>query len=594
MADQNVGIVITATDRTAAAFKSVDGGLSKLSLGITKAYGAIGLLAGAGAGGFLALSKQAIEFGDNIAKVSDKIGLTTDALQELRFAAERSGVSQDTLDMAMQRFSRRVGEAANGTGELVKTLDQYGIKVRDSEGNMRSLEAILTDYANTIQGAESDQERLRLAFKAFDSEGAALVNTLKGGASGLNELRQAAIDTGAIMDDVLIRRAEQINDRWDELTNTIGVKFKSALIAAADSLLNFFKIYNDLDSTLDALADAEFRLVEAEDRILTSRGRNKRAAELARNQAIKDIDTLEEQAKVYREIEERINSMRAGGAVELPSVKVGKIDKSITPKDTVQDDAHVKAFEDYQKYLTDWAEATRVSLLSETDLENENFQKQIDNLKNAKDLEIETKTSYWELEQGLLTDHVNKLNQIQQKGQSRDQQVWESGWQGKLQITSGILGDISQLMNTESRKQFEIGKAAATAQAIVDTIASAQGVFKAYSFNPPLAYAAAAAALIAGFARVQAIQSTQFGASSAAGSASSGSGVSGSAAAPPAPTEPPISADTEKSTLTVQFLGDVYGLEDFQDTVIKTIRDAITDKDEIIIRANSRQAVELR
>ena len=53
------------------------------------------------------------------------------------------------------------------------------------------------------------------------------------------------------------------------------------------------------------------------------------------------------------------------------------------------------------------------------------------------------------------------------------------------------------------------------------------------------------------------------------------------------PTEPPISADTEKSTLTVQFLGDVYGLEDFQDTVIRTIKDAITDKDEIIIRANS-------
>ena len=152
-------------------------------------------------------------------------------------------------------------------------------------------------------------------------------------------------------------------------------------------------------------------------------------------------------------------------------------------------------------------------------------------------------------------------------------------------------------MNTESRKQFEISKAAATAQAIVDTIAAAQGAYKAMVgipvVGPALAAAAAAAALAAGYARVQAIQSTQFGASSAGGIGSAG-GVSGYAAAPSPPTEPPISADTEKSTLTVQFLGDVYGLEDFQDTVIRTIRDAVTDKDEIIIRANSRQAVELR
>jgi hypothetical protein len=42
----------------------------------------------------------------------DTIGVGVEALQELRFAAKASGVEQQTLDMALQRFTRRTAEAA--------------------------------------------------------------------------------------------------------------------------------------------------------------------------------------------------------------------------------------------------------------------------------------------------------------------------------------------------------------------------------------------------------------------------------------------------------------------------------------------------
>lgn len=177
--------------------------------------------------------KSSIETADAIAKTADKIGLTTDALQELRFAAARTGVAQRALDMGMQRFSRRVGEVAQGTGVLKSVFDQYGIAVKDAEGNMRPLQDILLDYSDTIKKAGGAQEQLRLAFKAFDSEGAALVNTLKGGRQGLEFLTQAARDSGAVMEEELVRRAEKINDRWDTLTNTISVKLKSAILSSA-------------------------------------------------------------------------------------------------------------------------------------------------------------------------------------------------------------------------------------------------------------------------------------------------------------------------------------------------------------------------
>jgi hypothetical protein len=62
-------------------------------------------------GGLAALVDRSISAA--VGKTADKIGVGVEALQELRFAAKASGgVEQQTLDMALQRFTRRAAEAA--------------------------------------------------------------------------------------------------------------------------------------------------------------------------------------------------------------------------------------------------------------------------------------------------------------------------------------------------------------------------------------------------------------------------------------------------------------------------------------------------
>src|ERR671919_3064798 len=68
-------------------------------------------------GGLGALIDRSISAADAIGKTADKIGVGVEALQELRFAAKASGVEQQTLDMALQRFTRRAVEAVEA-GEL--------------------------------------------------------------------------------------------------------------------------------------------------------------------------------------------------------------------------------------------------------------------------------------------------------------------------------------------------------------------------------------------------------------------------------------------------------------------------------------------
>jgi hypothetical protein len=180
----------TAGDRASGGLKGLGRQAELLRTGIRTLGGA---LAGVTTvGGLAALVNRSISAADAIGKTADKIGVGVEALQELRFAAKASGVEQQTLDMALQRFTRRTAEAAQGTGEAKDALRQMGIALRDQDGHLRRSEDLLTDVADAFARIEDPAERVRLAFKLFDSEGVALVNLLSDGSGALDQMRERA------------------------------------------------------------------------------------------------------------------------------------------------------------------------------------------------------------------------------------------------------------------------------------------------------------------------------------------------------------------------------------------------------------------
>ncbi len=115
---ENTKIIISAVDKTRKGFSSVTSGLKKVSGAVFNLKTA--LLGTVGAAGFGLLVKSSLQATDQLAKTASKIGTTTEALSQLRFAADLTGVATQTMDMALQRFTRRAAEAAKGTGEAKK------------------------------------------------------------------------------------------------------------------------------------------------------------------------------------------------------------------------------------------------------------------------------------------------------------------------------------------------------------------------------------------------------------------------------------------------------------------------------------------
>jgi hypothetical protein len=135
--------------------------------------------------------------------------------------------------MALQRFTRRAAEAAQGTGEAKDALAQMGIALRDQSGNLRSSEDLLGDVADAFARIEDPAERVRLAFKLFDSEGVALVNLLRGGSDALDGMRERARDLGIVLDEHLVRDAERARTELDTLSQVISANLTRAALEAA-------------------------------------------------------------------------------------------------------------------------------------------------------------------------------------------------------------------------------------------------------------------------------------------------------------------------------------------------------------------------
>lgn len=222
-----------------------------------------GVLGGATAS---VIFKRSVEMADGIAKVADKLGIGVESLQEWTFAAEQSGLKSEQFQTALQRLGRRVAEAANGTGEARTALERLGISARDSAGNIKTIEDVLPEIATQMGKVGSQQERLAIAMRLFDTEGVAMVNLLRHGAQGMADLRQQAREMGLVISEDVARKAEDTNDQLNIMSRVIKAQVATAMVAlgpiivrvgqafadAAPKVARFFRTLLDGPSDLDA------------------------------------------------------------------------------------------------------------------------------------------------------------------------------------------------------------------------------------------------------------------------------------------------------------------------------------------------------
>lgn len=250
---------IVASDRTKAGFdsarrniQSIDAGLKTVTATARSFAAAFGI--GFVAGGLAQLPgvfRDVVRESSALAKTADLVGLTTDELQRLQFGAGLAGVETDALNKALEQLGKRSVEAATRGGVLADIFKANGVSLRDSNGQMRSQMDLLSELADLIKNASSESERLAIANEAFGRSGASMVLALRNGASGIRDLMAAANDAGGVIDEQLLRRAEEIDDAWEIVERRFKVGFKTAIIESIDVLSKFASEWDTLGTSVD-------------------------------------------------------------------------------------------------------------------------------------------------------------------------------------------------------------------------------------------------------------------------------------------------------------------------------------------------------
>lgn len=409
-----------------------------------------------------------------------KVEIANDAFSRMGLLTE--GLAQQ---MAVQAapFIEAISESITDTVKEMGGLGQI------AEGTFDFIIDAAGFVADAIRGWEVVLAGAKVAFQGLGLVGVNIANSI------VQSLDQAISGAREIIND-LIRAANNIPGIDMAELATGESEFAAKMRGASEAMRDTFN---------ESVADLHAMLMEplpSESIDKWAKGVRERAEEVARA-------TVEAQKEA---------SQNVGGA-----------GPSMTPEELAAQEAAKKRMEEQ-------LETIRQSNMTELELLRAKFDEENAVINEALEQQHITREEWAQLSRDQKAREEEELTELERKAADARTKIAQQEAETKKKALGDALGSLTSLMNSESRKQFEIGKAAALASAIVDGYAAITGAYKvgASIGGPVLGAAYGAAAGLATLQNINAIKGASFG--GGGGSAGAGS-VTGDVSAQQAPIE---------------------------------------------------------
>jgi hypothetical protein len=208
------------------------------------AAGSVIAITGAVAGlGFAIKSSLSslVQQGDELDKASQRAGVSVEALQQLRYAAELSGIGADKLTNAFKEVNNALGQGKEG--EKAKIFERMGVSITDATGKIKSADQMLIESADTFKNLSSDTERAVLAQKLFGEGGKELVPLLKQGTDAVREQMGELDELGGVLGGDTVKATVELSDqmtRIKTLMSGVSNSFAEIFLPSAKLVVDVF------------------------------------------------------------------------------------------------------------------------------------------------------------------------------------------------------------------------------------------------------------------------------------------------------------------------------------------------------------------
>lgn len=243
--------------------REMEGANARLAAFARRAGVAMAAAAAAAAATGAAMIRSGLQTVDAQAKLAQSLGTTVASIQTLERAGELAGVSMSGIEQATKDLTRRLSQAAAGTGPAVDALTRLGLTASGLmalplDQRVGAINAAIAEFVPVA-------ERAAVAGQLFGEEGSIAMARID--TATLRQATQDVRDFGVVVSEQDADQIERTNDAisrlgliWRGLSNQLAVAAAPALESVADAMAAAARATGPLGTAIRALFDNLGRL----------------------------------------------------------------------------------------------------------------------------------------------------------------------------------------------------------------------------------------------------------------------------------------------------------------------------------------------
>ena len=310
-----IGLDSTAFDEGLNSVKDKASSLGNIVSGGFKTAGvaiaAVGTAALAAGGAIVKGAGDVASYGDNIDKMSQKMGISAQAYQEWDAVLQHSGTSIESMSRGMQTLQRNAVNSADKFEKLGISQEQLA-----SMSTEDLFSATITGLQNMGEGAE----RTALASELLGGSAKELGALLNTSAEDTQAMRDRVNELGGVMSDDAVKAAAAYQDSLQDmqtafsgLSRNLMGSFMPSITAVMDGLTNIFsgnfdegiaQISDGIDEVINNLLDSAPKVLEG-------------GAEIVENLAMSIIENI---PKIIPALTELVMKVSESLISQLPTI----------------------------------------------------------------------------------------------------------------------------------------------------------------------------------------------------------------------------------------------------------------------------------
>ncbi|MCC5993816.1 MAG: phage tail tape measure protein [Rhodobacteraceae bacterium] len=212
----------------------------------------------------VAMIRSGLQTVDAQAKLAASLDTTVASIQVLERAGDLAGVSMGQVEQATIQLTRRLSQAASGTGPAVEALRRLRLSAEDLQ--RLPLDARIATIQEALGQFVPEAERAAVASQLFGDRAALVFGRID--SATLRQATQDVRDFGVVVSDQDAAQIERTNDAisrlgliWRGLSNQLAVAAAPALEAVANAMAAVARTTGPLGMAIRGLFDNLGRLV---------------------------------------------------------------------------------------------------------------------------------------------------------------------------------------------------------------------------------------------------------------------------------------------------------------------------------------------